>query len=201
VSEVEVIVRAIREGALAVLPTDTVYGLVCTAFLEQPAADLYRLKGRNEIQPTAFVAANVDVLLECIPELAGHPAVIARALLPGPFTLVMPNPARRFSWLSKRRPETIGVRVPALVGSAAEIVDRLGAVVATSANLPGGPDPRRLDEVPAQIRAAVSAALDGGELPGTPSTVIDVTGPEPVILRAGAGDADAALARIAATHT
>jgi L-threonylcarbamoyladenylate synthase len=201
VSEVEIVVRAIRGGALAVLPTDTVYGLVCTAFLEQSAVDLYRLKGRNEIQPTAFVAASVDVLLECIPELRGRPAIVARTLFPGPFTLVMPNPARRFSWLSKSRPETIGVRVPALVGAAAEIVDRLGAIVATSANLPGGPDPCRLDQVPAQIRAGVAAALDGGELPGTPSTVIDVTGSEPAILRAGAGDSEAALARIVAAHT
>jgi L-threonylcarbamoyladenylate synthase len=201
VSEVEIVARAIRDGALAVLPTDTVYGLVCTAFRQQPAVDLYRLKGRNEIQPTAFLASSVDVLLECIPELRGRPATIARALLPGPFTLVLPNPAGRFSWLSESRPETIGVRVPALAGPTAEIVHRLGAVIATSANLPGGPDPRRLDEVPAQILAGVAAALDGGELPGTPSTVIDITGSEPVVLRAGAGDLEAALALIAAAHT
>ena len=200
-SEVEIVARAIRDGALAVLPTDTVYGLVCTAFRQQPAVDLYRLKGRNEIQPTAFLASSVDVLLECIPELRGRPAMIARALLPGPFTLVLPNPAGRFSWLSESRPETIGVRVPALAGPTAEIVHRLGAVIATSANLPGGPDPRRLDEVPAQILAGVAAALDGGELPGTPSTVIDITGSEPVVLRAGAGDLEAALALIAAAHT
>ena len=104
---------------------------------------------------------------------------------PGPFTLVVPNPARRFSWLCGDRPETIGVRVPTLAGLAAEIVERLGAVVATSANLPGGPDPCRLDDVPPQIRAGVAVSVDGGELPGTPSTVIDVTGAEPVILRAG----------------
>lgn len=200
-SEVEIVARAIRDGALAVLPTDTVYALVCTAFRQQPAVDLYRLKGRDEIQPMAFLASSVDVLLECIPELRGRPAMIARALLPGPFTLVLPNPARRFSWLSATQPETIGVRVPDLVGPTAEIVDLLGAIVATSANLPGGPDPRRLDEVPAPIRAGVAAVLDGGELPGTPSTVIDVTGPEPVILRAGAGDPAAALARIAAALT
>ena len=200
-NEVEAVVRAIREGALVVLPTDTVYGLVCTAFEKQPAVDLYLLKGRNEIQPTAFLASSVDVLLECIPELHGRPEMIARALLPGPFTLVLPNPSRRFSWLSKGRPETIGVRVPALTGRTAEIVDQLGAIVATSANLPGGPDPRRLDEVPAEILAGVVAALDGGELPGTPSTVIDVTGSEPVIVRAGAGDPVVALARIAEVHT
>jgi len=198
VSEVESVVRAIQEGALAVLPTDTVYGLVCTAFHKQPAIDLYRLKGRDEVQPTAFLASSVDVLLECIPELHGRPEMIARTLFPGPFTLVLPNPARRFSWLTESRPETIGVRVPALTGPTAEIVEQLGAIVATSANLPGGADPRRLDEVPAEILAGVVAALDGGELPGTPSTVIDVTGSEPVILRAGTGDPEGALARIAA---
>ena len=197
-SEVDDVVRAIRGGKLAVLPTDTVYGLVCTAFLQQPAAELYRLKGRDSIQPTAILAASVDVLLEHIPELPGRTVAIARALLPGPFTLVVPNLSARFRWLCENRPDTIGVRVPLLAGPAAEIVDRLGAVVATSANLPGGPDPRRLDEVPEEILAGVAAALDGGVLPGAPSTVIDVTGPEPVILRVGAGDPAAALGRIAA---
>jgi L-threonylcarbamoyladenylate synthase len=201
VSEVDRVVRALRDGKLAVLPTDTVYGLVCGAFDEQPATDLYRLKGRDSIQPTAVLGAGVDVLLEWIPELRGRPAAIAQALLPGPFTLVFPNPAARFPWLCAGRPDTIGVRVPALSGPAAAIVARLGVVVATSANLPGGPDPRRLDEVPGEIVAGVAAALDGGDLPGIPSTVIDVTGPHPVVLREGAGDAGEALGRIAAAHT
>jgi len=201
VSEVDRVVRALRDGKLAVLPTDTVYGLVCGAFDEQPATDLYRLKGRDSIQPTAVLGAGVDVLLEWIPELRGRPAAIAQALLPGPFTLVFPNPAARFPWLCAGRPDTIGVRVPALSGPAAAIVARLGVVVATSANLPGGPDPRRLDEVPGEIVAGVAAALDGGDLPGIPSTVIDVTGLHPVVLREGAGDAGEALGRIAAAHT
>ena len=200
-SEVDRVVRALRDGKLAVLPTDTVYGLVCGAFDEQPATDLYRLKGRDSIQPTAVLGAGVDVLLEWIPELRGRPAAIAQALLPGPFTLVFPNPAARFPWLCAGRPDTIGVRVPALSGPAAAIVARLGVVVATSANLPGGPDPRRLDEVPGEIVAGVAAALDGGDLPGIPSTVIDVTGLHPVVLREGAGDAGEALAWIAAAHT
>ena len=200
-SEDESVAQALRDGKLAVLPTDTVYGLVCTASHEQPAADLYRLKGRDTIQPTAILAASVDVLLECIPELAGRPAAIAHAVLPGPFTLVVPNPAGRFPWLCAGRPDTIGVRVPALPGPTAAIVARLGVIVATSANLPGGPDPCRLDEVPGEILAGVAAVLDGGELPGIPSTVIDVTGIRPVVLREGAGDAGEALGWIAAAHT
>lgn len=198
---IERAVAALQAGELVVIPTDTVYGLAAAASSPEPARRLYRLKGRNEIQPTAILTASVDVLLGCIPELCGRPAAIARALLPGPFTLLVPNPAGRFRWLCQNRPDTIGVRVPALPGTVAEIVDRLGAVVATSANLPGGPDPRRLADVPGQILAGVAAALDGGDLPGIPSTVIDVTGPEPVILRRGAGDPAVALERIAAALT
>ena len=172
------------------LPTDTVYGLVCAAFDRQPSADLYRLKGRDAIQPTAILTADVEVLIERIPELDEHSTAIARALLP----------ARRFGWLTEGSPDSIGVRVPALTGTTAEIVKQLGVVVATSANLSGGPDPRRLAEVPAAILAGVAAVVDGGALPGTPSTVIDVTGPEPLVLRAGAGDPGAALERIAAAR-
>lgn len=197
-SEPQAVAAAVRQGLLVVLPTDTVYGLVCTAFEEGPAHDLYRLKGREDVQPTALVGADARALVEAIPEFRGRSAAIVEALLPGPYTLVLPNPAARFRWLTGERPETIGVRVPVLTGVAADAVALLGVVVATSANLHGGRDPRRLDEVPAAILDGVAAAVDGGALPGTPSTVIDATGPEPVILRSGAGDPDEAVARIEA---
>ena len=192
-SEIEAAVEAIRAGRLAIVPTDTVYGLAASAYSEGPARRLYRAKGREEIQPTALVMADVDMLLECIPELRGRAALIARALLPRPLTLILPNPARRFRWLSGARPETIGVRVPALEGMAQDLLSRLGAIVATSANLPGGPDPSTIDEVPEQIRAAADAIVDAGPLPGKPSTVIDFTGSEPVVLREGAVPVDEAL--------
>ena len=191
------VAAALEGGALALLPTDTVYGLVCVAASRDAALDLYRLKGRVEIQPTAVIAADAEVLLASIPGLDGIAAAGVRTLLPGPFTLVVPNPERRFSWLSASRPDTIGVRVPRLVGPAAEIVARVGMIVATSANLPGGPDPCRLGDVPDEIRAGVAFAVDGGELPGTPSTVIDLTGAAPVVLRVGAGDPTRALATLA----
>ncbi len=118
-------------------------------------------------------------------------------MLSGPFTVVVPNPERRLPWLTGSRPDTIGVRVPDLAGVAAELLGRVGVVAATSANLHAGPDPGRLDDVPEEILAGVSAVLDGGELPGTASTVIDVTGPAPRILREAAVRAAEALRRIA----
>jgi L-threonylcarbamoyladenylate synthase len=191
-------VEAILAGQPVILPTDTVYGLCVTPYAAEPVERLYRLKGRGPGQPTALIAADLDVLLECVPELHGRPALVARALLPGPYTLVLPNPARRFPWLAGTTPEAIGVRVPELPGPAARVVAEVGAVAATSANLPGGPDPRRLDEVPAALREGAGAVVDGGELPGTPSTVLDLTGPEPRVLREGAVQAESALASVAA---
>ncbi len=192
-SDVAAAVDAIRTGRLAIVPTDTVYGLAASAYSEEPVRRLYRAKGREEIQPTALVVHSVDKLLECVPELRGRVALIARALLPGPLTLVVPNPAERFRWLAGARPDTIGVRVPLLEGEPHDLLARVGAMVATSANLPGGPDPATIAEVPEEIRAAVDAIVDVGRLPGTPSTVIDFTGLEPVVLREGAVSADEAL--------
>ncbi|MBD0329417.1 MAG: threonylcarbamoyl-AMP synthase [Thermoleophilia bacterium] len=192
---VDEVVAGIRAGQPVVLPTDTVYGLCATPYSEPPVRRLYRLKGRGEEQPTALVGRDLDFLLECVPELRGRAATIARALLPGPFTLVLPNPARRFRWISGTRPETIGVRVPDVEGAAREVLEQVGVVAATSANRPGEPDPRRLEDVAEELRAGAAALLDGGELPGTPSTVLDLTGRDPVVLREGAVSADEALAR------
>jgi L-threonylcarbamoyladenylate synthase len=195
---IDEVVEAIRSGQPVILPTDTVYGLCADAYREAPVRRLYALKGREEMQPTAFLAADVEVLLDAVPELRGLAGKTVRALLPGPYTLILPNPARRFRWLTGERPSTIGVRVPELDGDARSVLDAVGAVAATSANLPGGPDPRRLDDIPAEVREGCAAELDGGELPGTPSTVIDFTGPEPVVVREGAVAAREALEHLAA---
>ena len=193
---VERAVTALLAGELVVLPTDTVYGLAATAYREEPARRLYRLKGRDEIQPTALMASGVDLLLDCVPELRGRPERIVRALLPGPLTLVLPNPARRFHWLNGPRQDTIGIRVPVLTGPGAAVLQGAGAIVATSANLAGGPDPCTPGEIPQAVRDGVAVVVEGGTLPGVPSTVIDFTAAVPVVLRCGAADVDEALARV-----
>jgi len=193
---IDELVAAIRAGKPVLLPTDTVYGLCASPYQEGPVRALYRLKGRDEHQPTALVASDVETLLDCVPELRGRSGTIARALLPGPYTLVFANQARRFPWLTGTRSDTIGVRVPDLSGDARAVLERVGALAATSANRPGEGDPRRLDDVPPEIRVGCAAELDGGELPGVPSTVIDCTGREPRVLREGAVAAGEALARI-----
>ena len=188
-------VAALRAGRLVVLPTDTVYGLCADAYRESPCRRLAAAKRRPESMPTQLLAADLDAILDAVPEARGRAAVVARALLPGPYTLVLPNPARRFRWLSGTRPETIGVRVPVLPAAAYEVVSRIGAVAATSANRHGEPDPARIEDIPDEILQACVIVVDAGELPGAPSTVLDLTNAEPVVLRAGAVLENEALAR------
>jgi L-threonylcarbamoyladenylate synthase len=189
-------VDVLLEGKPVVMPFDTVYGLAADPKQEQAVRRLYELKGRAETDPSALVARDFDYLLECVPELRGHAAERARLLLPGPVTIILPNPAGRFRWLTGTNPEAIGVRVPAFAGPGADVLERVGVLAATSANHPGGRDPKRLDEVPRAIRDGAGALVDGGELPGSPSTVIDLTGEKPRILREGALPAEEALRRL-----
>jgi len=190
-------VEAIHSGQPVVLPTDTVYGLCADGYRAGPVERLRRLKGTPEEQPISLLAAELEVLLDAIPELRGRPAVMARAILPGPYTLVLPNPAKRFRWLAGADPAKIGIRVPDLPDESRSVLDEVGAVAATSANVHGGRDPASLDEVPDEIRRGVGALIDAGLLPGTPSTVVDLTGPQPRVLREGAVLAAHALATIA----
>ena len=163
---IEEAVTALRAGRAVILPTDTVYGLCA---LPEHEDVLYELKGRDRSKPVALLAADVDVLIERLPDL--DRAVVER-YLPGPYTLVSGS---------------VGVRVPSLPPSTAEIVREVGVVAATSANLSGGVDPRRIEDIPPQIRAACGAIVDGGALPGIASTVLDISGDEPRVLRQGAG--------------
>lgn len=192
---VEEAIEAIRAGKPVILPTDTVYGLCTTPYREGPVLRLARLKGRDASQPIALIASDLDMLFECVPELRGRAGTIVRALLPGPYTLVLANPARRYRWLTGARPETIGVRVPELPAESARVLAAVGAVAATSANATGGPDPARLADVPDELRSAAAAVVDAGDLPGTASTVLDFTGDEPQVLREGAAPGDEAIAR------
>ena len=184
-------VAALRAGEAVVLPTDTVYGLCADAGSKDACRRALALKQRPQSRPAALVCADVDTLLSVVPELRER---VVRALLPGPFTLVVANRARRFPWLAE---ETIGVRVPILPRLTAAVLDETGPVMATSANLHRGLDPRTLGDVPWAIRSACGALVDGGELPGVPSTVVDISGEEPRVLREGAVPAAVALLRLA----
>ena len=200
-SGVDDAVAAIGVGLPVVLPFDTVYGLAADPLSEEASRRLYLLKGREGSQPSALVARRFGDLVECVPELRGDAEAIAQALLPGAFTLVFANPEHRFPWLTGSSPGTIGVRVPLLEGPGGDVLERVGVLVATSANHPGERDPASLGEVPEDVRARAGAVVDGGRLAGVPSTVIDLSGPEPRLLREGAVSAAEALGRVASARS
>lgn len=184
---IEDAVASLKAGDLVVLPTDTVYAL-CAPARDIAAVDRIDELKKRFSQTIALLAASTEELIECIPELRIGWKGLLDDVLPGPYTLVLPNPERRLPRLSPGREETIGVRVPELPAPARAVLEQFGAVAASSANHHGDPDPKSIEEIPEEIRAAAGALLDAGQLPGIPSTVIDLTGAKPRVLREGAGD-------------
>lgn len=155
----------IASGGVAVFGADTVYGLCCDADSAAAVGRLLALKRRLPGKPAAVAFFSLEPALAALPELGERTRAALCTLLPGPLTLLVPNPAGRFPLAGG---ELLGVRVFD-VGLEA---DR--PILLTSANLAGGPEARTLAEVPAQIVAGADLALDRGELPGTPSTVVDL---------------------------
>lgn len=168
--------RCMAIGGLAVFPADTVYGLACDPEAEEAVRRLYLLKRRAAGKPAAVLFFALDLALEALPELGRHVRAALETLLPGGLTVLLPNPAGRWPLACGSDPSTLGLRVPALAPPAAALHAVRRPVVQTSANASGDPDARRLADVPAALRDAADLLLDGGELPGTPSTVLDLRG-------------------------
>ncbi len=160
----------IADGGVAVFPADTVYGLASDPENRAAVERLYRLKGRTPDKPSAVMFFDLEVALDALPELGERTREAMGRLLPGAVTLLVPNPASRFPLAGGGETSTLGLRVPDV--SALASVRR--PVLQSSANQAGGSDPRRLEDVPREIRAAADLVLDGGKLPGTPSTVVDL---------------------------
>ncbi len=164
----------IAAGGVAVLPTDTVYGICCDAENEQAAKRLYALKGRPASRPAAVMCFALARALELLPEIDHDERVALAALLPGPVTLLLANPSRRFAPACRIDPATLGLRVPRLPERLAALAALSRPVMQSSANISGQPDARTLEQVPRSMRDGADLVLDGGELPGKPSTVIDL---------------------------
>jgi L-threonylcarbamoyladenylate synthase len=193
--------RCISVGGVALFPADTVYGLATEPDSREGFDRLYALKGRPPLRPSAVMFFQRDLALASLPELGPRTLAAFERLLPGPVTLLVPNPATRFPLACGPDPHTLGVRVPALTGALEPLAGARWPVLQSSANPSGGADARRLEDIDPRIRAGVDLQLDGGELPGTPSTVIDLRGYESdggyEIVRQGALSAGDVAARLA----
>ena len=157
----------IAAGGVAVFPADTVYGLACDPQDEHAVRRIYALKGRPQDKPAAVMWFHRDAVDL---EVGERTSAAMDALLPGPVTLLIPNPAEQYPLACGPDPSVIGVRVPALPNLA--LWRR--PIFQTSANVSARPDARRLEDVPGPIRTGADLCIDGGELPGTASTVIDL---------------------------
>ncbi len=190
-SDAEAFERCLAVGGLAVFPADTVYGLGCDPGNRFAVERLYLLKRRPLSKPSAVMFFDLETALSSVPELGRRTRAALPRLLPGGVTLLLPNRAERFPLACGQDPLTLGLRVPAVPALAGV----RWPVLQSSANRVGGADPRRLQEVPSLIRAASDLVIDGGELPGTPSTVVDLCSYEEdgswSVVRLGAvGEAD-----------
>jgi L-threonylcarbamoyladenylate synthase len=169
-AEAEGFERCISVGGVAVFAADTVYGLACDVHNRVAVERLYRLKRRRLDKPSAVMFFDRELALAALPELGERTRAALGRMLPGPVTVLLPNPEGRFPLACDEDLSTLGLRVPvvpALAGVA-------WPVLQSSANLAGGPDARRLEDVPEVLRRSADLVLDGGELPGTPSTVVDL---------------------------
>ena len=173
-NDAETFERCIGVGGIALFPADTVYGLACEPDIDEAVERLYALKGRRPDKPAAVMFFQRDLALAALPELGEWTRAACEALLPGGITVLLPNPERRFPRACGPDPETLGLRVPAL-GPLHQALEAVRwPVLQSSANHAGGTDAHLLTQVPQQIRDDVDLVLDGGPLPGTPSTVVDL---------------------------
>jgi L-threonylcarbamoyladenylate synthase len=164
----------LASGGVALFPTDTVYGLGCDPLRRSAVERLYALKRRAADRPAAVMFFALSEALGALPELGARERAAIEALLPGPVALLLPNRAQRFPLACGPDPGTLGLRVPLLAGSLSALQAVSGPVLQSSANLSGGKDARSLGEVPAKLRDGADLVLDGGGLPGTASTVVDL---------------------------
>ena len=188
--------RCIAGGGVAVFPADTVYGLACDPEDAAAVERLYALKGRPTGKPSAVMWFDAELALAALPELGARTRAVMGRLLPGGVTLLLPNPRGRYPLAGG---EGLGLRVPDV-----PVLHDAGCVVLqSSANVAGAPDARRLEDVPAAIRLAVDLVIDAGELPGTPSTVVDLRRFEDAgawdVVRAGAVEPDVVARAVADT--
>lgn len=190
--------RVVASGGVALFPADGLYGLACDPLNAATISRIYRLKGRDDGKPSAVMYFSPLAMRELVSELGPRSAAAVSALLPGAVTLVIANPGRRYPLACREHPERLGVRL--LDGP---LAGTMCPIFQTSANLSGKSPPARLAAVPPEIVAGVELVIEGGELTGMPSTVVDISSIEDdggwTVLREGAvsaGDLASALASV-----
>jgi len=179
-------VEVLRRGGLVAYPTDTVYGLGADPFNLSAVERVFEAKGRPEGMALPLLLGEVEQLEQVVAEVPPSAWVLIRRFWPGALTLVLPR-APQVPALVTARGWTVAVRLPdhPIPRALARGLGR--PITGTSANLHGAPPARTADEVRRQLGSRVDWVLEGGPPPqGRPSTIVDLTGPRPRLLREGA---------------
>jgi tRNA threonylcarbamoyl adenosine modification protein (Sua5/YciO/YrdC/YwlC family) len=178
-------VEAVRRGSLVVFPTDTVYGVGADAFDPESVRLLLRAKGRGRDMPPPVLVSSVATLDALATDLGDDVRVLVEACWPGPLTLVCrQQPSLRWDLGDTRG--TVAVRMPNHALALA-LLERTGPLAVSSANRSGEHPASSAAEAQGMLAEAVEVYLDGGTLPPRrPSTIVDVTGDQPRVLRTGA---------------
>ncbi|MER5395423.1 L-threonylcarbamoyladenylate synthase [Streptomyces sp. NPDC002599] len=180
---------AVRRGELVVLPTDTVYGIGADAFTSEAVADLLDAKGRGRSMPTPVLIGSPNTLHGLVTDFSEMAWELVDAFWPGALTLVAKHQPS-LQWDLGDTRGTVAIRMP-LHPVAIELLTEVGPMAVSSANLTGHPAPEDCDAAQGMLGDSVSVYLDGGPTPGNvPSSIVDVTGKVPVLLRAGALSAE-----------
>jgi L-threonylcarbamoyladenylate synthase len=162
--------RCVGGGGVAMFPADGLYGLACDPLNADAVERIQALKGRDERKASAVMYFSPLAMRELVADLGPRTRDAAAALLPGPVTLVVANPRRRYPLACREDPERLGLRL--IEGP---LAGAMTPVLQTSANRSGQTAPHRFADVAEEILAGADLAIDGGELTGAPSTVVDLT--------------------------
>jgi len=187
--------QTIGGGGVAVFPADTLYGLACDPLNAEAIEHIHALKGRDAGKPSAILYFSPLAMRELIAGMGPRTRDAVATLLPGPVTLVIANPDGRYPLACREDPERLGVRLIA----DSPLAGTMQPLFQTSANLSGEPAPHRFETISPMVLDGADLAIDGGELGGDPSTVVDVTGIEEgewQVLREGALSAAEVDARL-----
>ncbi|MET7899459.1 L-threonylcarbamoyladenylate synthase [Streptomyces mirabilis] len=180
---------AVRRGELVVLPTDTVYGIGADAFNREAVDRLLRAKGRGRAMPSPVLVASADALHDLIVDFPEQGWALVEAFWPGGLTLVARHQPS-LDWDLGETHGTVAVRMPSHP-VALELLAETGPMAVSSANLTGKPSPQDCDAAQGMLGDSVAVYLDGGPTAAAvASTIVDLTGPLPVLKRAGAISAE-----------
>ncbi len=179
-------VEILKDGGIIAYPTDTIYGIGCDIMNKKAIETIYRLKNRDQKTPFSFICSDLTNISDYA-KVSNYAYKTMKRLLPGPYTFILPG-SRMVPKIMLTKRKTAGIRVPDH-NICIELVKNLGnPIISTSAALPGGENTNDPSLIHDYFKNTIDMVIDGGPVPGEPSSVISLYEEEPEVIRKGLGD-------------